>query len=126
MDTDAIQEVHEEFAFPGMLIRKERVGTHEESGRPKYARTETAVSIRIETTNQPKQVVNPDGDQVESDLTIRLSMAELNAANVYPAPDDLIQDDRPDPVGGDLYEILRVIDRQSGILECDCVRYTDD
>lgn len=126
MDTDAVQEVHDEFAFPGMLIRKEQTGTHPESGRPQYDTTKTAISMRVEVTNQPSQVVNPDGDTVESDLTIRLSVAELNAADVYPAPDDVIQDDRPEPVGGDRYEILRVVDRQSGILECDCVRYTDE
>ena len=125
MDTDAVQDVHDEFAFPGMLIREEQTGTHEESGRPQYETTKTAVSIRIETTNQPKQVIGPEGDTVQSDITIRLSVAELNAADVYPAPDDLIQDDRPEPVGGDRYEILRVVDRQSGILECDCVRYTN-
>ena len=124
IDTEAIDELHDEFALPALLRRKEQTGVHEESGRPKYDTTEYDITARLERTNQPKEVTTDAGDSVLVDIRIRLKASELDALGVYPAPEDIITMDHS-PHSKE-FEIMRVLDRQTGVLECECVRNVEN
>jgi phage baseplate assembly protein gpV len=118
IDADAIDDLHDEFAIPASIRQERRVGTYPESGRPRYDVTEHDVTIRVESPNQPKEVVSEAGDSVVVDVTIRLKASEFDSLDIYPAPGDVIEASHT----GKTYEVMRILDRQTGVLECDCVR----
>lgn len=118
IDADAIEDLHDEFAMPAAIRQERKVGTYEESGRPKYTTDVYHVSIRVESTEQPREVVSEAGDSVLVDVTIRLKPSEFDSLDIYPAPGDVIIPDHSRKE----YEIMRILDRHTGVIECDCKR----
>ena len=125
MDTGAITELHEEFAFPGTLVTSEDGGRDPDTGRPISNETAYDVGIRIESNTKPTQRQNPSGNAVLADATIRLSEAELQELGAYPEEGDEIKDARAPPKGGKEYEIIDVNNYNTGVVECDCEKITD-
>lgn len=125
----SLANLHDNFAFEGTFTAIREGGRNPDTGRPQPTKNSFPVSIRVEKTDEPTTKTGEAGDIVTADVTVHFKSDELGGLNAgngaYPEQGDRVRDERPAPVGGTAYEIVRVINSGTGIVHCDAERLAE-